>query len=200
MVAFEQAYEKRKERGKLMSNGEVRSRMWAWLRRAPVALSAALILGAVMIGVVGAQDDQTINGCVDKKTEVLRVVNKAKCKESEKPISFNQQGPQGAQGPKGDPATKLFAVVNSIGTIDRDSGANFATKTGEGSYVVIFDQDVSQCAYLATIGRADTDSAPTGEVSVGLASGVQNNAGVFVSTRGSNGSPTDKPFHLAVFC
>src|SRR4051794_40503574 len=48
-------------------------------------------------------------------------------------------------------ACTLFAVVNPNGTIARGLGAVSAQRFAPGVYEVIFNRNVSRCAYVATI-------------------------------------------------
>jgi hypothetical protein len=47
----------------------------------------------------------------------------------------------------------LWAVVNIDGTLARSFHATSATKVSGGSYDVIFDRDVSGCAYIGLLAR-----------------------------------------------
>jgi hypothetical protein len=110
-------------------------------------------------------------------------------------------GAPGAKGDKGDPgapATKLWAVVNSSGSIARSSGTTSAGRISDGTYEVIFNQDVSACAYVATPGSPTATTTPTAEIGVAPRSGNVN--GVYVQTYNIFGTLTDTSFHLAVFC
>jgi hypothetical protein len=95
--------------------------------------------------------------------------------------------------------TLLWAVVNSDGSLARDKGARDANRIATGQYEVLFDQRVSNCAYVASIG-IDTSqgSATPGEISTAARSGARN--GVFVATQNSSGADASRSFHLAVFC
>lgn len=116
------------------------------------------------------------------------------------------QGPQGPKGEKGDPgtpATKLWAVLNGSGTVVRGSGVTSASHPGTGREIVIFNQDVSACAYLATPGATaasdGTGSYPSpGEAAVGPYSG--NSHGVVVTRANEAGALVDFPVYVAVFC
>lgn len=120
------------------------------------------------------------------------------------PGPAGQRGPAGPAGPAGTPATKLFAVVDSNGTLARGSGATEATSVGTGEYTVRFNQNVRGCAYVATIGlSASEGTSPSGEITVAGEFGGGDPAavnGVFVSTRSSTGASANRGFHLAVFC
>ncbi|MFZ2051303.1 MAG: hypothetical protein WAU69_10295 [Solirubrobacteraceae bacterium] len=116
-------------------------------------------------------------------------------------------GKEGKEGKEGASATKLWAVVEEGGTLARGSGAVEAKSTGTaGDYEVVFNRDVSQCAYEATLGSPTDGSAPAGEIGVaGREEGLfpffkPKVDAVFVETYNSSGSTTAAPFHLAVFC
>ena len=62
------------------------------------------------------------------------------------------KGDAGAQGPKGDPgasATKLWAYVNSNGTLRRGSGIASTTRISDGFYLVTFSQSIANCVGIA---------------------------------------------------
>jgi hypothetical protein len=92
----------------------------------------------------------------------------------------------------------LFAVVNASGSIARSNGTTSAGHLGTGDYEVIFNKDVSKCAYTASAGSAGTGTPGALFASVG--SRDKNANGVEVTTFNAAGAATDAPFHLAVFC
>jgi hypothetical protein len=72
-----------------------------------------------------------------------------------------------------------------------------AQKLSDGEFLVTFNQDVTPCVYLATLG------GPTTGTSTGFVSAAQRTAiaaGVRVLTRDTAGTLTDRAFFLAVFC
>ena len=76
--------------------------------------------------------------------------------------------------------------------------ATMRTRTATGRYQVIFDRDVRNCAYLATIADAGAAAPPQGEIAASaLASNVN---AVAVRTERSDGVAADRPFHLIVPC
>ena len=92
----------------------------------------------------------------------------------------------------------LHAVVGANGTAARNHGLSSATRIGEGSYQVVFGRDVRPCAYTATIGDIGAAAPGTGQVATSaLASNVN---GVRVLTRASDGTASDRPFHLVLSC
>jgi hypothetical protein len=95
-------------------------------------------------------------------------------------------------------ACTLFAVINANGTVVRGLGVASAQRFGNGLYEVIFNRNVSRCAYVATLGDPSTGVGPPGEI--GVASRVGNVNGVFMTTRDSAGTLADRPYHLAVHC
>jgi hypothetical protein len=115
-------------------------------------------------------------------------------------------GPQGVPGQKGDrgsdgaPATALWAVINSNGTVGRASGHYVSSEGfGGGKYEVIFDRDVTGCAYVGSLGDPNGVATDT----PGFFSAVRRNGnpnGVYVGTANSGGTATIEPFDLSVFC
>jgi hypothetical protein len=110
-------------------------------------------------------------------------------------------GAQGPAGPAGADAISLWAVVSSTGTLARGSGVVSVTRTAAGSYRVVFGQDVSTCAFVATLGYTGTGSAPSegqGTSYVGRDAGGTDRVNVFTYDKG--GSIIDRSFHLVVAC
>jgi hypothetical protein len=96
-------------------------------------------------------------------------------------------------------ACTRYAVVNPNGTLARGFGAVSSQRLGLGRYQVVFNRNVRDCAYVATIGLSGSSgfSSP-GQISVvGL---VSNANGVFIATSNSAGADADLGFHLAVHC
>lgn len=94
-----------------------------------------------------------------------------------------------------------WAVVNQNGTLARGKGATssgYAFAGVLGSYRVVFNKNVSNCAYVATIGTEFPSTPISGEIAV--APDVSNVKAVHVVTRTSGGIATNKPFHLFVSC
>jgi hypothetical protein len=113
-------------------------------------------------------------------------------------------GPQGAQGPagatgargaEGAAAATLFARVGRKGEALGGSGLLVSVEQATGEYWVVFNEDVSNCAYSAT---------PTETGIIIQAKPLkQNSAGVLVETRSVEGIPptkNDSAFDLVVFC
>jgi len=104
----------------------------------------------------------------------------------------------------GEVSRRLFAVVRANGELARGGGVTGSRADGpDGRYDVTFDQDVSNCSYVASLGLPNNDadvntSPPSGEI--GTARLAANPNVVRVRTRNSDGSVDRKPFHLIVVC
>ena len=110
---------------------------------------------------------------------------------------------------------RFWAVVNLNGVLVRGEGLAEGAAAGkipnQSQYYVIFNRDVSSCAYQATIGSPGTsppnqDSQITVSALAGNVAGVSipNNAshvnGVHVRTADGMNNEMPKPFHVAVIC
>ena len=89
-------------------------------------------------------------------------------------------------------------VISNIGALVRGRGITSASKTGDGQYQAIFDVDVRNCTYSATLGDESASGPGTGQIAVTSASTNVN--GVRVVTRDSAGALADRSFHLIVSC
>jgi len=99
-------------------------------------------------------------------------------------------------------STVLWAVVDATGIV-RGSGAVSSTNPGTGLYTVVFNRNVSQCAYIATSGSTSGTNPPgsypsQAEASVSALSGNAN--GVVVTRADGSGALHSFPFFVAVFC
>jgi hypothetical protein len=92
-----------------------------------------------------------------------------------------------------------WAVVESNGALSRGEGTTSSSRLGTGRYQVLFNRAVSNCAYVATLGRTGSSNPPAGEIGVATLPGSAGN-GVAVRTRASGGGLADRPFHLVVNC
>jgi hypothetical protein len=93
-----------------------------------------------------------------------------------------------------------FAVVNPGGSAVRGRDISSSARTGEGRYQVIFNGDVRNCAYFATVGDP-TAGGPPQNSQISVSSLASNVNGVSVRTEnGGNGAELDRGFHLIVMC
>lgn len=97
------------------------------------------------------------------------------------------------------PIPTLWAVVNSNGTLARGFHAASSITNGTGTYTVVFDRDITGCAYTATIGLSvSVGSETSGEITVAGKASIPN--GLFITTHNSAGAPSDRGFHVHVMC
>lgn len=97
------------------------------------------------------------------------------------------------------PNFPMTAVVNSDGTLARGDHVVSATNLGTGTYEVVFDRNVTGCAYTATIGLSGTSGSSTpGLISVVGRAGNVN--GIFLNTVDTAGTNSNRGFHLNVTC
>jgi hypothetical protein len=90
------------------------------------------------------------------------------------------------------------AVISDTGATVRGRGVSSSSQTGTGQYLVVFDRDVRQCTYFATLGDESASGPGTGQIAVGSAASSVN--GVHVVTRASDGTAANRSFHLLVSC
>ena len=109
------------------------------------------------------------------------------------------RGETGATGLTGANATSLFAVVAANGTVSASSGVvgAVAHTSSTGIYVVTFNRDVSQCAFLATIGVRNGGLPGDPEIAANNQTGSPEQ--VVVETF-LGATATDRSFNVAVLC
>jgi hypothetical protein len=96
-----------------------------------------------------------------------------------------------------------FSVVNAGGQQVRGRGTTSVARTGQGRYQAIFNRDVRNCAYFATIG-GPTAAAPPASGEIMVSSLATNVNGVDIRTNDGDdpapGAAANRPFHLVVLC
>lgn len=101
---------------------------------------------------------------------------------------------------------EFWAVIDRDATLVRGRNVVRTTHLGTGVYEVFFTGDVSNGAFVATIGRPGIATEPPGEITVALRccpgfgtfTPFDDNKGVWIQTFDSNGKPSDRSFHLIV--
>jgi hypothetical protein len=101
---------------------------------------------------------------------------------------------------------EFWAVVERDASLVRGRNVLRTGKLGTGIYEVFFTGEVSNGAFVATIGRPGIATEPTGEITVALRccpslnpwTPFSDNKGVWVQTFDSAGNPADRSFHLIV--
>src|SRR5262249_42737040 len=111
-------------------------------------------------------------------------------------------GPKGPTGNPGAPTTALWAIVNDDGTLRQGRHVVSTAKIINSEYAVIFDQDVSACAYEVTQRPVDSLFDAFQMVYQATAKAVGNPDRVEVRVKLTDGSTptTQQNFSLAVFC
>lgn len=94
--------------------------------------------------------------------------------------------------------TALVAVVAANATLENGSGVVSVTSEGTGYFGVVFDQNVVDCAYIATLGPGGGVTPPPGSATT--ASLAVNADGVWVATYNATGALTSLEFNLHVYC
>jgi hypothetical protein len=97
-------------------------------------------------------------------------------------------------------ARRRWAVVRDDGTLIRGQGVA-AVFVGGGGYFVRFNADISQCAYTATVGQADTAYFDVGEIQATHTTGAGDPIhDVFVAISESETGAVQRGFSLVVTC
>ena len=93
-----------------------------------------------------------------------------------------------------------FAAVSAEGAPLSTRGVLTTFKNSEqGDYLVVFDKEIRNCAYIATIVNAGpTENALRGQIGVGLS--VADARALQVQTTNAAGAPAKRSFHVAVLC
>lgn len=191
-----------------------RSRRWQLTVGAVVGAGALGVAGIALASIPAA--DGVIHGCYHTTNGNLRVVDDAttaSCRTGETAIQWNQTGPEGPQGvpgpagPQGPAATSLWAVVepsmDSSGAMElRYHGSHLVSVEGypETTYAMIFDRDVSRCAYAATGRDRDWDVFATAEPAPGDPRTVVVTMEMQDPNLPGNGMAVRAPFSLVVTC
>jgi hypothetical protein len=173
-----------------------------------VALTALFVsLGGSAYAVATIGSDDIINGSIrnrDFKDGTLRGQEAKRdgfggggIKEESLDASKIKQVPSAAAAVVAE-GVNHQAVVSNVGATVRGRGVASSAQTDTGQYQVIFDRDVRNCVYTATIGDESAAGAGNGQISV--TSAAANVNGVRVVTRNSNGVNENRSFHLIVSC
>lgn len=101
---------------------------------------------------------------------------------------------------------EFWAVIERDGSLVRGRNVLRTERLALGIYEVFFTGEVSNGAYVATIGRPGIATEPPGEITVALRccpgsnpwTPFSDNKGVWIQTFDSSGKPSDRSFHLIV--
>ncbi len=93
-----------------------------------------------------------------------------------------------------------FAVVGGAGALRRGRGISSVARTGVGRYQAIFQSDVRNCGYYATVGDPSAAGPPpNSQISVSSLGSNVNGVAIRTSTA-NNSAQADRSFHLLVLC
>ncbi len=172
-----------------------------------IAIGGASAFAASQLGKNTVGTKQLKNNAVSAAKIKNGAVTQAKISSAAQAALKGATGLQGPKGEAGAPAAKLFAVVSADGKLIRGSGVISTSQgeTKEGVYTVVFNQDVSACAFIATPAiDAETNGDSTfpnpAEATVGP---LKENANGVVVVRASGEEPKEPDsgvVHVAVFC
>lgn len=197
--------------------------------RQAIPYLALLLVLAVGLGggyAFAAGSNKTITVCADKKTGILHLKTRGRCSRSQTRVTWNQQGPAGAQGaqgpqgvagaqgaqgaggPQGPAGVSIWANVENDGTVIASQGLSVQLVSAGAYQVTVTDPVCAQRANAPTISVAD--SAP-GMVGGGVfpvawygSTGANQQfmvyTGVASSTSSLTFTPTDLPFDVLDTC
>jgi hypothetical protein len=162
-----------------------------------VALGGTSIAATTLVPRNSVGTRQVINGSLQRADLSKKAVKLLKGNRGA-PGAPGLRGAQGPTGLAGVPATKLWAMVNSGATLARGSGVVSVTPGSSGNYIVVFNQNVSACGYLAQVADTGTGAPALGQAATALR--FDNPNAVQVITGSSAGVVANRSFMLAVFC
>jgi hypothetical protein len=145
------------------------------------ALLLVLLVGAGGGYALAASKAKTITVCADKKTGILHLHNRGKCKRTQRRVTWNARGPQGAQGaqgPAGQPGAPAVSVWGQVAT-------NGALAFGQGLSVQHLSQPGTYQVTITAPACAHGLNAPLVSVSDGPPSGGAFPVSWFQSTGGN---------------
>lgn len=201
------------------------TRLLRHIRKNVIAYLALFVaLGAGGGYAVAASNNKTITVCADKKTGLLHLKTRGRCKSSQMRVSWNQQGPQGLQGPPGPQGSQgsqgvqgaqgsqgpagvsVWANVEDNGTVLAGRGIS-VQRVQAGTYqVTITDSTCARATNAPVVSVAD---AAPGMVQGGVFptawysnTGLNQQFMVFtgVVSAGPAFTPTDHPFDVLDTC
>lgn len=123
--------------------------------------SAVCVLGALgaSVAVAGSAEAATYYACVKKKGGAIRIVSaKAKCKRSERKISFNSAGAPGRNGRNGVNGKNGLAGKNGVNGVNGAKGETGSAGPGATTFTIALAQGAP-----ATLMRLDNGITITGE-------------------------------------
>jgi hypothetical protein len=130
-----------------------------------LALLIVLVVGAGAGYAFAATKTKSITVCADRTTGILHLkTHSGRCKRGQTRVTWNQQGPQGVQGPAGQPgaaAVSVWANIANDGAVVSGQGLS-VQRVSAGTYQIrVTAAACAEAANAPVVTVADT-SAPGG--------------------------------------
>jgi hypothetical protein len=128
--------------------------------------AVVLVLGVGGSYAYAASKTKTITVCADKGTGVLHLKNRGRCKRGQTRVTWNQQGPQGVQGPAGQtgaPAVSVWANVTNAGAVASGQGLS-VQHVSAGMYQVTITAPACAHGSNAPVITVSDANPPAGQV------------------------------------
>jgi len=84
------------------------------------------------VSYVNALNDKPIKACANRKTGVMRYIDKGRCKHTERALTWNQAGPQGIQGTTGATGAQGPAGLSGTAGINGTEGTSLYLEDANG--------------------------------------------------------------------
>ena len=182
------------------------------LRRNPIpylVCGVVLVLGLGGGYALAASKTKTITVCADRGTGVLHLKTHGRCKHGQTRVTWNQQGPQGVQGPAGltgAPAVSIWANVTNGGSLFAGQGVS-VQHLSAGTYLVTITASACAQGSNAPVITVSDSNPPGGQAAgafpVAWYGGTGSNQQFDVYTgvvAGGAFTPTDHPFTVMDTC
>jgi hypothetical protein len=101
-------------------------------------------------------------------------------------------------GKSADDLVPLRADVNGDGSLSRGTTGTTSSRPQAGVYNVVFPRDITQCTPVATVGSPGAGNPARAFIDVGQLTGNTN--GLSINVQDSDGTNTNRPFHVIVVC
>jgi hypothetical protein len=188
------------------------TKVLAHLRRSAVPYLALLLVLAVGLGggyALAASKTKSITVCADKKTGILHLHNRGKCKRTQTRVSWNQQGPQGAPGLQGAtgqpgaPAVSVWAQVATNGSVAFGQGVSVQHAASAGAYQVTITAPACAHGSNAPVVSVSDAASVGGAFPVAWFGSTGGNQTFMVFTgvvSGGTFTPTDRTFTVMDTC
>lgn len=182
------------------------------LRRNAIPYLAVAVMMALAGGggyAMAATKSKTIAVCADKTTGVLHLKTHGRCKRGQTRVTWNQQGPQGVQGPAGQagaPAVSIWAQVTNTGPLFSGEGLS-VQHVSAGTYQVTITAPACAHGANAPVITVSDGNPPAGLVAGAFpvawyeSTGSNQEFMVFTGVvAGGSFTPTDHTFTVMDTC